>query len=317
MPYPPAASRLALLSCLFLAGSPARPADIRLADLEHPAAPPIEMVYREVDGRGLRLFVSQPRDRTDPELGDPRPALVCIHGGGWGSGTPEYMAHVAEYFARRGMVTINLEYRISEPKQKPRMPIHECIRDCQAAVRFVRANAAELGVDPDRIAAIGDSAGGHLAACLGTLPDLEPPEEQEEPVSCRVNAMILCNPIVDLTTLKWRKGVPGVGVPPPGDAAAEAQTIEQRGRAISPIFYVDRRTAPTLMIHGTADTCVDIEQADRFVKQAKTAGVRCDYARKDGWKHAFVVRPPYGTEETVLETLRLTDEFLGSLGYIP
>jgi acetyl esterase/lipase len=287
---------------------------LTLAELERPRAQPVSVIYRTIDGRALHLLVSYPHGAGFPARG-PRPAaLVCIHGGGWGSGTPEYMAHVAEYFARRGMVTLNIEYRISEPKADPRMAIHECIRDCQAAIRFVRANADELGLDPDRIAVIGDSAGGHLAACLGTLPDLEKPPEHAA-FSARANAMILCNPIVDLTTLAWRKGVPGVGTPVPDDAESAALTPEERGRAISPIYHIDAHTPPTLMIHGTADTCVDVEQADRFVARMKQAGIRCDYARQEDWKHAFVIRPPYGTEETVMESLRLTDAFLTSLGY--
>ena len=204
---------------------------LTLADIGQPARPPREVVYRTVAGRGLRLFVSLP-DSARPAGG--WPVLLCIHGGGWGSGTPEYMAHIATYFASRGMLAVNVEYRISDPKQTPRMPIQECLADCRAALRYVREHAADLEADPARIAVTGDSAGGHLAAALGTLPA----EGETRPA-----AMILFNPVLDLVTLPWRDGIPGVATPMPGESG-DGLTPEERGRLISPLHFAGEKGTP-------------------------------------------------------------------------
>ncbi len=128
---------------------------------------PQEMTYAKRGGRELHVYVYPPareKDATDSA----RPAIVTIHGGGWANPGPEHMAHLCRYFASRGLVAVNVEYRLAEPNE---LRIPDCIRDVQAAVAFVRANAGTLGIDPNRIAVAGDSAGGHLAASVGILPD--------------------------------------------------------------------------------------------------------------------------------------------------
>ncbi|OPZ25451.1 MAG: Prolyl oligopeptidase family protein [Lentisphaerae bacterium ADurb.BinA184] len=128
--------------------------------------------------------------------------------------------------------------------------------------------------------------------------------------------MILFNPVLDLVTLPWRDGIPGVATPMPGESG-DGLTPEERGRLISPLHFAgEKGTPPTLLVHGTEDTCVPVEQADRFAAALKAAGNGCDYVRKGGWKHAFVIRPPYGTEATIVESLAAADGFLSSLGWI-
>ena len=262
-----------------------------------------EFVHREVNGRALRLWVFGPAGH---KATDRRAALVGIHGGGWSTPGPVYFKPLCRYFAGRGMVAVNIEYRLLPSKERPETGathLGELVGDAQAAVRYVRAHAAELGIDPDRIAVAGDSAGGHLAASTGMLPAAE-----DADVSCRPNAMILYNPVVGLSQIHWTRGHKGL---PPG----EGKTVEARAAEVDPTEHVRLGLPPTLLIHGELDQCVPVEQADRFADAMGKAGNRCDYRRMAGWTHAFVI-PDYGTEETIVEAMRMTDGFLRSLGYL-
>ena len=117
------------------------------------------IVYKVVEGRELRLFIDTPPGRA-PEGG--RPAVVYFHGGGWVQGTPKHLMRYSRHLAQLGVTGIRVEYRLLERK-RPQAP-EPCIQDAKSALRYVRARAAELDVDPRRIAAAGGSAGGHLAA---------------------------------------------------------------------------------------------------------------------------------------------------------
>ena len=110
----------------------------------------------------LRFYLVQPRDW---KASDRRPAVVFIHGGGWDQGDPDQWFPQCRYFALRGAVGASVQYRLATGTNS----IDACVADCQAAIAYLRCHAAELGVDPKRIAVVGESAGGHLAAALGTV----------------------------------------------------------------------------------------------------------------------------------------------------
>lgn len=124
------------------------------AEIEHSE----DLVYAKYGDRGLTLDLYKPKGSK--EL---LPAIVCLHGGGWRTGSKESFSRVARAFAEEGYVAVSINYRLSEEAQ---FPAH--IMDCKAAVRWLRANADKYGIDPDRIGATGHSAGGHLAALLAT-----------------------------------------------------------------------------------------------------------------------------------------------------
>ena len=286
----------------------AAPAAVTVQELCREGAAPQTNVYRRVDGHDLYLYVHAP---AAPDPAQPRPAIVTIHGGGWGAPGPFRFTPHCRYFAGRGLVAINVEYRLTNPTNSP---LRNCIGDCQAALRYVRAHAAELGVDPERIAVLGDSAGGHLAACLGLMPDVDSPPPGERAVSAVPNALILCNPVVDLESLAWTHNVPGVK-PLSSDTVSQAEDWPERARAVSPIRYVHAGLPPMLLIHGTADTCVSVEQIDRFAKAVKDAGNRCQYERVEGWEHAFVLMG-YAPDATSIPATQLIDRFLAGLGWL-
>ncbi len=119
--------------------------------------------YKTAGDTKLNLYIFQP---LGWKATDKRPAIVCFFGGGWTNGTLRQFLPQCKYLAQRGMVAIAADYRVASRNQVKAV---ECVKDAKSAIRFVRKNAARLGVDPDRIVAAGGSAGGHLAAACGTI----------------------------------------------------------------------------------------------------------------------------------------------------
>ncbi len=280
-----------------------------MADFMREPAPE-NIVYATRDGQALLLHSFRPRE-VPP--GERRPAIIWIHGGAWVGGTTDgFMPH-ARYFAARGLVAFNITYRLARPTGPI---VADCVRDCRSALRYIRAHAAALGVDPQRIAVAGDSAGGHLAAALGLLPDFNHPDDDTR-ISGRPDAMLLYNPVLDLTEADWiRYAVGGPALadrksPRPADTASLATA-----RALSPVFHVTSDAPPALLLHGTADKIVPISQADRFAAAAQQAGVRCDYERLPDLGHAFVIAGYKWPEPVVVDAVRRADRFLVSLGWL-
>ena len=245
---------------------------VTLSELTASVPEPERLSYKT----GLSLFVFRPSEQG------PRPAVVWIHGGGWTGGKPDLFFPHARYTALRGAVGIAINYRLVR-EGGPTMA--DSFEDCKSALRYIRAHAAELGVDPRRIAVAGDSAGGQLAAALGTISDVLP------------NAMILFNPIVDLTEGNWSARASG------------------KARELSPPFHVRKGLPPTILLHGLDDTVVSPDQARRFAKAMQDVGNRCDLKLVPGAKHAFVIPNYTAPEPLVVQAIRDTDAFLVSLGY--
>jgi acetyl esterase/lipase len=275
------------------------------------AGPPArEIVYKQVAEGPLKLHAFLPA-RSGPD--ERRPAIVWIHGGAWVGGTLEgFMPH-ARYMAERGLVAFNLEYRLLKPAG-PTMA--ECIADCQSAIRYLRVHAAELGIDPARIAVAGDSAGGHLTAALGTLGDFGDPAEAPG-ISARPDVMILLNPVLDLTEDDWiRYAVGGPALADRTQPRPHGPADLARARALSPIFHAHAGVPPSLLLHGLDDKIVPVSQARRFAEALAQAGVRCDLRLLEKQGHAFGIAYWRAPEPTVVETLRTIDAYLTTLGYV-
>jgi acetyl esterase/lipase len=148
-------------------------------------APPLPLqkgiVYRQVAGQTLRLDLARPAQADGP-----LPAIICIHGGGWSLGYRGALHPFVQYFAQRGYVTVTIDYRLSP---RHRFPAH--IEDVKAAIRFLRKQAGQYGIDPQRIGTLGFSAGGHLALLAATTgPDDGLDGEHEDAVSSQVQAAV-------------------------------------------------------------------------------------------------------------------------------
>lgn len=276
------------------------------------APDPAAIVYRTVGGVELKLW-HVPAEGAKP--GERRSAIMLIHGGAWKAGDAKVFFPHARYFAARGLVAFSVDYRLLTPDA---VGMEVCLADCIAALRHIRSHALVLGVDDQRIAVMGDSAGGHLAGALGTVTGFDDPAD-DMTVRGTPDAMVLCNPIVDLTDPAWiafvirgraleRKPAPEALKPD------EAQAL--LARRLSPLHQVKPGQAPTLLMHGLQDHVVDAEQARRFATAMQAARNRCDLELLPEAKHAFVVMRYSATEEAVVAALQRIDRFLASLGWL-
>ncbi|MDF7825455.1 alpha/beta hydrolase [Pontiellaceae bacterium B12227] len=258
--------------------------------------PDREVVYKEIDGIKLKMQVFEPEGF---QASDKRPAIVFFFGGGWETGNPKQFYQQARAFADQGLICFSADYRI---KSRNQTTPFESVKDAKTAVRYLRAHAAELGVDPNRIVAAGGSAGGHIAGATGVIQGMEE-ESDDLAVSSVPNLMILYNPVLDTTD----KGFGSDRIP------LEKQT------EISLCHQVSKGDAPTLLFHGTDDTTVPYENAERFVRLMKEEGNECVLIPFEGKGHGFFngsfFRKRNG-DDAFNKTMLHSIEFLTKYGYI-
>jgi acetyl esterase/lipase len=245
-------------------------------------------VYKTVDGRALKVFVINPPDWRST---DARPAIVFFHGGGWVGGSPSSFNVQAAHLASRGMVAVLVEYRLLE-KGASDSP-QPCIEDARSAMRWVRGHATELGIDSNRIASAGGSAGGHLAAFVGMMNGFDDPQDDLR-VSPKSNAMILFNPVIDNGPDGW--GFSRVG---------------ERFREFSPFYNVTADAPPAIVFLGTEDQLIPVKTIQDFKAKMEAAGARCDTHFYEGQPHSFFNKEPWRTR-----TLTEADRFLFGLGWL-
>lgn len=226
--------------------------------------PDSSFVYKNTPQGELKMDVFKPKNH---KVSDKRPVIVFFFGGGWSGGSTKQFYQQARYFSDNGILAISAEYRISS---KHKTSPFECVSDGKSAVRWIRAHASELGINPNKIIASGGSAGGHVAACTGVIESYD--EEGEDlSISSIPNAMILFNPVID-TTEK------GYGV---------KKVSENRKTEISPCHHVKLGIPPTLICHGTADKTVPFENVERFTKLMNEAGNICELIPFKDKGHGF------------------------------
>jgi len=260
------------------------------------------LVFKAIKDAKLQLHVFEPEGHKPS---DKRPAIVFFFGGGWTGGTPTQFYPQCKYLASRGMVAISAEYRV---KSTHGVSPFECVTDGKSAIRWVRAHAAELGIDPHRLAAGGGSAGGHVAACTGVTDGLDE-EGEDASVSSKPNALVLFNPVLMLDWEEFKKR----GIPDGWLKQVKARFGGRDARAISPFNHVNAGDPPTIVFHGKADTTVPFKTAERFAEAMKEAGNRCELVGFEGQGHGFF---NFGRGEAFWETTAAADRFLVSLGYL-
>ncbi len=251
---------------------------------------PDTIIYKTVDGKKLRLLVLRPSHAADQKA----PAMVWIHGGAWVAGSPEGFVPHLRWSAANGTVGISIEYRLipkleNRTENSSNSTIADCLADCADAIRYIRQHANELGIDPQRIVVIGDSAGGHLALCLGTM-DL--------PNEAKANVVINCNGISDMTAEKWIKYIsPGTGQ-------------LQMAKNLSPVNFLDSKDSPILTMNGANDQVVSSAEAEAFYNSCKGAGIDTEYVLFPDMRHAFIVTNYTATEEQTDRALEAIKAFL-------
>lgn len=277
------------------------------AEAQRPGYPPEipgarTEIYRSAGDVDLQAWIVEP---TGHGAGDRRPAIVFFFGGGWNGGTPGQFRPHAAYLAERGMVAILVDYRV---RSRQGTLANVAVSDAKAAVRWVRVNAARLGIDPDRIAASGGSAGGHLAAATATVPGHDEAAETVQKRSAP-NALVLFNPVL-------------ITAPVPGQPAPEAERMEKlRARlgaepeTMSPYHHVRPKLPPTIIFHGEADKTVPYRTAVMFTEAMTEAGNRCELVGYPKQGHGFF-NAHREDNSAYRDTLERMDDFLISLGWL-
>jgi len=247
------------------------------------------MLYKKVGETELKLQVFYPQGHAKS---DKRPAIVFFFGGAWNGGSPSQFHPHCEYLASRGMVAISAEYRV---KSVHDTPPSKCVEDGKSAIRWVRAHADRIGVDPEKILAGGGSAGGHVAAATGTLSGFER-EDEDLSISSRPAALVLFNPVYD-------NGPDGYG----------HSRVEDYWQDFSPIHNIGESTPPTIVFFGTKDRLVPVKTAETYKRLMEEKGLRCDLYLYEGQGHGFF---NYDNPDNYTKTVIEMDRFLNSLGYL-
>ena len=232
-----------------------------------------DIEFAKHDDKSLQLDLYLPRD-----LKHPVPTLVFIHGGGWKGGSrTDYRVYGVD-FAARGYVVASISYRFSAEAHFP-----AAVHDVKCAVRWLRANAEKYHIDRNQIAAIGGSAGGHLAMMLAysDTPELTGNCGNSE-FSSRVQAVVNLYGPVDLTVENAR--TESLVRDFLGKSFDESR---ERYRLASPLTHITADDPPTLIFHGTIDRIVPVQQADLLAEKLKAVGVPYIYDRLGGWPHSL------------------------------
>lgn len=216
---------------------------------------------------------------------DPRPLVVFIHGGGWISGDKSHFAEEAAWLATEGYACAAIEYRLA-----PLHPYPAAVLDAQAAVAYCRANAGELGIDPERVASFGSSAGGHLAAMVGLLDAPVRPDSTLE-------ASPTTNLVVSICGIH-RMDDPDRHHLPIAFGFLEAfMGSSYRGNEAlwteaGPHAHVRPGAPPFYLAHGDADDVVPIAHSLDMKAALDAAGVEAELAVFEGEGHGFTL-PAY------------------------
>lgn len=246
------------------------------------------IVYKQSDGKPLSFHVFLPKDWKET---DARPVALFFFSGGWVGGSATQFYPQAAHLASRGMVGISADYRTemshgTSPK--------ECVADGNSAIRWLRAHAGELGIDPERIAAGGGSAGGHVATASTFCSGFDDTGE-DLGISTRANALLLFNPVIDTGP----------------DGGWNQQAVMGYWEKISPAHNINSPAPPTMVVLGTEDLLIPVSTVERFKKRVENEGGRCDLHLYPGAEHEFFNEEPY-----LAKTIAVADAFLVSLGWL-
>ena len=244
---------------------------------------PEKIFYKSTEQTNLNLFIYNPVDFDKSQTYN---CIVFFHGGGWNSGDYKQFERQSIYFASRGMVAISVEYRIRN--KHGTSPI-DAMEDAKSAIRFIRSNAKVFSINPNRIAAAGGSAGGHLAAVAGNI-DLFDNSTEDPTISSKPNLLILYNPVLHYGR-KWG-------------------WIDNPSKA-SPYENLSEGAPPTIILTGTQDKIVPVELIENYKNRMEAVGSRCDVIFYEGAQHAF-----FNRGQDFIDTVYESDIFLKSNWYL-
>ena len=259
--------------------------------------------YVSLEGSDLHLDIYRPSELS----AETRSAVVLIHGGGWTSGDKDSMSRMALILASYGLVAFAVDYRLLQGSQN-RWPAQ--LDDVQRAVRWVRANAAKYGVNPNRIGAFKHSAGGTLASLLGMEETRDNSDASLARYSSKVQAVVDVSGPSDFTKFLG-----------PEDMAVLTNLLgtdytkhPEVWREALPVFHISEEVSPFLIVHGTQDRSVLISQAQEFFEKLQSAGVSVSFIKVND-AHTFQTLD--ARRELAMETVGFFSRYLGNVSPNP
>jgi acetyl esterase/lipase len=248
-----------------------------------------DVPYASTDHPRQRLDLYLPREPKSDRL----PLIVFIHGGGWRNGDKAGgLAQILPFVRTGEYAGASIGYRLSGDAVWPAQ-----IHDCKAALRWLRAHADQFGLDPDRIGVMGTSAGGHLAAMLGTSGGIEALEGdlgEFRSVSSRVACVVDFFGPADLLTMGDMPGSIDHNAPNSPESlllGGPVQEVRDRARQASPLSYVSADDPPFLIVHGADDRIVPFDQSVKLDTALRAAGVSSVLIRVEGGGHGGFRNP--------------------------
>ena len=234
-----------------------------------------DLVYGHKDGLAMTLDVLKPKSGANGA------AILYMVSGGWVSrwAPPKESAERFQFLVEKGYTMVIVRHGSS-----PRYQVPDAVDDVRRAVRFVRYHAKHWGVDADRLGVHGGSAGGHLSLVLGMASDAGDPSADEPFMreSNRVASIVAYYPPVDLRTMA-RGEVPAT----PGQRFPALNFEKEKAADISPILFVTPDDPPTLLIHGDADTTVNISHSQRMFQALQENRIKSNFITLPGAGHGF------------------------------
>jgi len=247
----------------------------------------VEETYKIVGQDSLKMDIFF----SDDEKKD-KPAIVFFFGGGWSSGSRDQFRPHAVHFAKKGFVTVLVDYRVSSRhKTSP----FEAIEDAKVAIKYMKKHGERLGLDSGKVISSGGSAGGHLAAATAIISGFEEANDRE--ISSIPAALLLFNPVID-------NGPAGYGF----------ERIGERYKEVSPLHNLHKGAPPTLFFLGTKDRLIPVATARYYKTAMERLGSYCELILYEGQPHGFFNfknRNIY--EQTIVET----EAFLNKIGMWP
>ena len=226
------------------------------------------LVFAEYPNKKLALDLFLPEEPLDK----PVPCIVCIHGGAWMVNRRIWFEPFAKYLASKGFAAVARDYRML-----PAVKVIDCVYDCKAAVRWVRANAEKYGIDPDRIGAIGASAGAHLIALLATTANV--PELEGSVGNAGISSAVQA--AVGFATPAFK--IEGAG-------SAKAKRFgftEEEIKLLSPYEHISSSAAPLYLVHGTKDRVVNPQDSQDLYDKYKEVGAHAELKWVPDKGHGF------------------------------
>lgn len=256
---------------------------------------PIEYVYHTGLQKELKGYVFNP---SDFYFASKLPAIVIFHGGGWVSGEPAWAFSLAEKFAKQGMVAIAAEYRLSD--QISITPI-DAMEDARNVILWMKQNAEKLNINPEQIAAMGWSAGAHLAACTAVFPI------SQNNISSVPNILVLVSPALSLAKENWFQRL----------LIGKGERLDY-----SPAEHLKENMPASIIVLGKDDTVTPTWQSILFETNMHKYGNECELHIYDGVGHMFTPSgesdkgTPNPDKEIQTKAYQEIELFLRKKGYI-